>query len=1415
MSIWRAPLLILGVLLILLAAGAVALPWLVDFNRYKPQLQRWASEMAGREVRIEGDVRLALFPWPAAQVGDVSVAGVADGRHTELLRVREVRARLSLAALLGGRLEVEHITLRQPVLMLEHLGDGRGNWTLQPRGGLRLPFSGERIRIDSVRVEGGQILLADHRLRRQLRIDNINATLSAPALRGPWRLSGAWRMLERAWRVRAATGVVEPGKPLGISLRMEPPEGEGGHLLRLEGELLPPRHDGSRMRLEGDLILQPLLASGRSDPLDPARQVEIAGRLRADADMLELADVAITPRLGVASPFDALRGNLRIVLGRVLNAELFLQARKLVLNRPLAQLLGLDEAVSAARAPEGLDALRRYLGAVARRLSGLPPELLLELDLQATEMHVEGRVFHRVAMSAEVSPELLAVHHLRADAPGKASLSFKGNLLGGDLLQLTGELDARSGDARALLSAIAPDAGVALSPLWRGRGGRLRLLATLDLTDQALRLVSRRLSLDDATLRLDWRLHEADGGKGARRHMLRLAAERFDTDRHLGAAGADGLPDMLAQSMRRAVKVGGAVVDLHLQADNLRLAGQDWRGVVLALLRRDGEIVLRELKVANVAGLTLGGSGEFRRQATGWRGGLKMRLRGSDGEAVRRLLPRVLGDGGRFDWLASAGAVDVQAMLQAGAGSTANGGGDAARHWLEVALDGHAGGARLSLSARGALPEAQAATTDGADAWNWRAAEWHARGELRDMPAAALLRLLGLRADMSSGKGMMRLWAQGVPVRRMEGELELAVPGTEISARGWAALPREAVDGSSPWPPLQGEARVRLALEDVGAWRRLVDLALPYGVGLQGGVRLAFSPGVLKLSKMALRSGDNRVAGELSLRWPEASVVGEAHAEPLLHGKLVADVLDPALALTALLGEVDAPMRWRRKMAAGRELDIVLRADKARLPGWGLVLPDAKLELKNDKAGEMHVVFRAGAAGRALRVQGTLRRDDATLLSDGELRADLPLQDILRTTNGAVRLTGTAQLVLKAQGRSATLNGWLAGLRGEGELRVHRAHLLGISPQRLVALARGIAGQEEFARFDEMARTALFSGKWPLPGPLRVKLKLADGLLESAPLRWRQEGVETVLSGLMDIAERKLDVAWRFAPDGTDAPPPFEVVLAGLPGAMALSADWAVVHEWVQQRLLRRQEEELKRLEEARARREALARKLEEDAARAVRDQQQQEELRQRARRLHEQLQEVLGRAYGQMREQGSARKGEEETSATVEGVSAAPVSPGAAEADKTLEVLIRQALEDDRLEQDNVAAGAPHRLPEEARAQPRGLSIPSPRPRARPRGNAGRAAPPWQRSKNSATGNGNSRNGAVRQRTAPPEKASARPVAGKPAWAAAKAPTKAAARPSAKPAARAGSQGGSEQKPPRRISPPLTNWNRLVPASP
>lgn len=113
---------------IAVAALLLAAVWVfVDPNSYAPELAAAVKDATGRELTLQGKMRLSVLPWPALELNSVTLGNPAGFGGDAFVTVRHATFRARLLPLVQKRLEIDRIELDGvEVRLVEH--DGRGNW---------------------------------------------------------------------------------------------------------------------------------------------------------------------------------------------------------------------------------------------------------------------------------------------------------------------------------------------------------------------------------------------------------------------------------------------------------------------------------------------------------------------------------------------------------------------------------------------------------------------------------------------------------------------------------------------------------------------------------------------------------------------------------------------------------------------------------------------------------------------------------------------------------------------------------------------------------------------------------------------------------------------------------------------------------------------------------------------------------------------------------------------------------------------------------------------------------------------------------------------------------------------------------------------------------------------------------------
>jgi uncharacterized protein involved in outer membrane biogenesis len=135
MKVWKSPVLYFGVLL-MLAVGPAAAPFVVDWNSYRADLESYGKKLTGRTVTIEGPISARLFPWPRLTADNVTSPIRRACRDAPFRAAERITVRMTLAGLAQGGIDVQSIEVDEPALMLERRATGEGNWVFTPSADL-------------------------------------------------------------------------------------------------------------------------------------------------------------------------------------------------------------------------------------------------------------------------------------------------------------------------------------------------------------------------------------------------------------------------------------------------------------------------------------------------------------------------------------------------------------------------------------------------------------------------------------------------------------------------------------------------------------------------------------------------------------------------------------------------------------------------------------------------------------------------------------------------------------------------------------------------------------------------------------------------------------------------------------------------------------------------------------------------------------------------------------------------------------------------------------------------------------------------------------------------------------------------------------------------------------------------------
>ena len=94
---------VVGVVVALLVVAAVMFSLLFDPNDYKEQISAGVKDATGRELVIEGDIGLTLFPWLAIEIGRTELGNATGFDDTPFASFDSARLRVQVLPIFTRR----------------------------------------------------------------------------------------------------------------------------------------------------------------------------------------------------------------------------------------------------------------------------------------------------------------------------------------------------------------------------------------------------------------------------------------------------------------------------------------------------------------------------------------------------------------------------------------------------------------------------------------------------------------------------------------------------------------------------------------------------------------------------------------------------------------------------------------------------------------------------------------------------------------------------------------------------------------------------------------------------------------------------------------------------------------------------------------------------------------------------------------------------------------------------------------------------------------------------------------------------------------------------------------------------------------------------------------------------------------
>src|SRR5688572_7948731 len=142
---------VLGGLVALLAIALITVVIVVDPNDYKEEIATAVKDRTGRDLILEGDLKLSVFPWLALETGRAQLGNAPGFGKAPFLTLDRADVGVKLIPLLSGNMQVRRLEIEGLRVNLVKDAEGKTNWSdlTEPRPET-VPQPAEKTEIPSI-----------------------------------------------------------------------------------------------------------------------------------------------------------------------------------------------------------------------------------------------------------------------------------------------------------------------------------------------------------------------------------------------------------------------------------------------------------------------------------------------------------------------------------------------------------------------------------------------------------------------------------------------------------------------------------------------------------------------------------------------------------------------------------------------------------------------------------------------------------------------------------------------------------------------------------------------------------------------------------------------------------------------------------------------------------------------------------------------------------------------------------------------------------------------------------------------------------------------------------------------------------------------------------------------------------------
>ena len=99
-----------------------------DVNQYKPFIIEQVKLQTGRDLSIQDEIQLSVFPWLGLEISNVTLSNAPGFGDLPYARINKLDVKIELLPLLKKDLSIDKVLLHGLYLSLQKNAQGQNNW---------------------------------------------------------------------------------------------------------------------------------------------------------------------------------------------------------------------------------------------------------------------------------------------------------------------------------------------------------------------------------------------------------------------------------------------------------------------------------------------------------------------------------------------------------------------------------------------------------------------------------------------------------------------------------------------------------------------------------------------------------------------------------------------------------------------------------------------------------------------------------------------------------------------------------------------------------------------------------------------------------------------------------------------------------------------------------------------------------------------------------------------------------------------------------------------------------------------------------------------------------------------------------------------------------------------------------------